>query len=213
MAAQADTRGGDKRVITQSDILDFHWVTSPQISPDGAKIVYTYVSVNAKKDDTAQWIVPAAGATAPRQLTSGTHDGGAAWSPDGKTIAFIRTEAVVSPAADGRRPIGQIYLLPLQGGEARALTDLPRGAGMPVWSPDGKSIAFTSTVTAKDLDHKDGPTGRAVERRSRDFESSVPGQRWWIHAGRTAFSHLDRRRPRGAECPSQSPADHDRRFR
>jgi dipeptidyl aminopeptidase/acylaminoacyl peptidase len=149
-------QAGDKRLLTQSDILDFHWVISPQISPDGTKIVYNYVSVNAKKDgyDTSLWIVPTSGGE-PRQLTSGPRDGGAQWSPDGKTIAFTRTEAAATPA-EGRRPTGQIYLLSLDGGEARPLTDLPRGAGGPVWSPDGKSIAFTSATSTKDLERKDG---------------------------------------------------------
>jgi len=141
----------DKRVITQSDLHDFHWVTAPQISPDGAKVVYTYVAVTPKKDgyQTSLWIVPAAGG-APRQLTVGPRDSGAQWSPDGKTLAFLRTDSAI----EGRRPSGQIYLLSMEGGEARPLTDVPRGASGPVWSPDGKSIAFTSTTTPKDLEKK-----------------------------------------------------------
>jgi len=143
--------GAEKRAITQSDIMNFHWANGPQISPDGSKIVYTYVSVTAKKDsyETSLWIVPTSGG-APRQLTSGPRDSSAQWSPDGKMIAFTRSEA----GGEGRRPTGQIYLLSLEGGEARPLTDVVRGASGPVWSPDGKSIAFNSTTTPKDLEKK-----------------------------------------------------------
>ncbi|HEY3739089.1 MAG TPA: S9 family peptidase [Bryobacteraceae bacterium] len=144
--------GTEKRVITETDIYHFHWVTAPQISPDGSKIVYTYVATTAKNDgyQTSLWIVPTSGQGQPRQLTSGTHDSGAQWSPDGQMIAFVRSE----PAAEGRPAGAQIYLLSLAGGEARPLTDLPRGASSPVWSPDGKSIAFASGTTPKDIEKK-----------------------------------------------------------
>ena len=148
----AAASGNEKRAITQKDILDFHWAIGPQISPDGSKIVYTYVTTNAKVDgyQTSLWIVAATGGTPPRQLTSGPRDSSAQWSPDGKTLAFVRAET----PTEGRRPSGQIYLLSLEGGEARPLTDLPRGVSSPAWSPDGKSIAFTSSTTAKDIEKK-----------------------------------------------------------
>ena len=144
--------GTDKRAITQKDILDFHWVIGPQMSPEGSKIVYTYVTTTPKNDgyQTSLWIVAVNGSSPARQLTAGPRDTSAQWSPDGKTIAFVRSE----PTVEGRRPSGQIYLLSLEGGEARPLTDLPRGAAGPVWSPDGKSMAFSSSTTAKDLEKK-----------------------------------------------------------
>src|SRR5439155_6653099 len=37
------------------------------------------------------------------------------------------------------------------GGEARPLTDLPRGATAPMWSPDGRTIAFSASATADDF--------------------------------------------------------------
>src|SRR5580658_875010 len=76
-----------KRPIAETDLYAFRWIASPQISPDGAKIVYTLVTVNSKHDnyETSLWIVSASGGSA-RQLTSGTHDANPRWSPDGRTL-------------------------------------------------------------------------------------------------------------------------------
>ena len=153
LAAEAKHPGTPdaKRRITDTDLYAFQWAASPQISPDGSKIVYALVKVNAKHDnyETALWIVPASGGAATRPLTSGPHDSSARWSPDGKTLAFLR-----ATEKDGKPQAAQIYLLSLEGGEARQLTDIPKGAGGPVWSPDGRSIAFTSGTLAKDFEKK-----------------------------------------------------------
>ena len=135
-----------KRPITETDLYAFQWVAAPQISPDGRQAAYVLVTVNEKRDgyDTSLWIVPTSGAAAPRRLTAGPRDSAPRWSPDGRTLAFLR-----SP---GEKEKPQIFLLPLDGGEARALTDLPGGASTPVWSPSGKAIAFTSGTNAEDLE-------------------------------------------------------------
>jgi dipeptidyl aminopeptidase/acylaminoacyl peptidase len=139
-----------KRPITETDLYAFQWAGSPQISPDGSKIAYTLVKVNAKHDnyETALWITPATGGQA-RQLTSGPHDTAQRWSPDGKTLAFLR-----ATEKDGKPEPPQIYLLPMEGGEARPLTEMPKGASNPVWSPDGRSLVFNSTTLAKDFEKK-----------------------------------------------------------
>jgi dipeptidyl aminopeptidase/acylaminoacyl peptidase len=137
----------DKRAITETDIYAFQWIANPQISPDGGRIVYTLVKVTPKHDgyETALWMVASSGGAA-RQITSGPQDSDARWSPDGKTLAFVR-------GAEGKP--GQIFVLSMEGGEARPLTDLPKGASGPVWSPDGHTIAFASTTVAKDFEKKD----------------------------------------------------------
>jgi len=40
----------------------------------------------------------------------------------------------------------QIYILPMSGGEARRVTNVPGGATGPQWRPDGKAILFQSQV-------------------------------------------------------------------
>ena len=47
--------------------------------------------------------------------------------------------------AKDREDVVQVYLLPLDGGEARRLTDLPRGVDAFEWSPDGSRLVVVST--------------------------------------------------------------------
>jgi len=146
-ACGAASLTAQQRAVSDSDLFAFRWVASPQISPDGRQAAYVLVTVNAKHDgyETSLWVVGTDGAAAPRRLTAGPRDGAPRWSPDGSTLAFLRPQ-------DGRP---QLYLLPLGGGEAQQLTDLPKGASAAAWSPDGKAIAFTSTTTPEDLAKKD----------------------------------------------------------
>jgi dipeptidyl aminopeptidase/acylaminoacyl peptidase len=142
-----------KRPIAETDLYAFHWIASPQISPDGAKIVYTLVTVNSKHDnyENSLWIIPSSGGPS-RPLTSGPHDSSPRWSPDGRTLAFLR--APEQKDKDGKPQPAQIYLLSMDGGEARQLTDLPKGASGLAWSPNGERIAFLSTTLPKDIDKK-----------------------------------------------------------
>src|SRR5262249_44735802 len=50
----------------------------------------------------------------------------------------------------------QIFLLPLDGGEPRQVTTLKRGAGAPVWSPQGDRLAFAARVDIEDIARQEG---------------------------------------------------------
>jgi dipeptidyl aminopeptidase/acylaminoacyl peptidase len=169
LAVPSSFRAAEKRMITETDLFKFVWAADPQISPDASRVVFVRVSVNQKADryDSALWTVPTNGGEA-RQLTSGPRDSGARWSPDGKTLAFVR-----SAEKDGRPQPPQIYLLSLEGGEARPLTELPRGAGGFEWSPDGKSIAFSSTDDGKKEQDKPNPENAEPKEKTPEHVSDV----------------------------------------
>jgi Tol biopolymer transport system component/DNA-binding winged helix-turn-helix (wHTH) protein len=63
-------------------------------------------------------------------------------SPDGQTVAFIRMRSATG--------VGDIYTVPLAGGEARRLTQENRELWQLMWSADGRSIIFLSNQTGID---------------------------------------------------------------
>ncbi len=70
-------------------------------------------------------------------FTLGPRDSGPVLSPDGHTLVFLRAPDT-GPA--------QLFSIDLQGGEARKLTSHPLGAGNPVFSPRGDTIAYLAPV-------------------------------------------------------------------
>jgi dipeptidyl aminopeptidase/acylaminoacyl peptidase len=73
-------------------------------------------------------------------------------SPDGRAVAFVRTE--IDAEADDYR--STIWLARADGGEARQLTRGPRKDTAPRWSPDGRFVAFLSDRHARREGKADG---------------------------------------------------------
>ena len=109
-----NARGGDRVVLTQSPIGDFH----AQWSPDGTKIAFERFNSDNGADI---WTMNADGSHQV-QLTHGPGlNAQPAWSPDGKRIAFFRDQG------DGEN----LYTMKTNGTDQRQLTNLADGRRSP----------------------------------------------------------------------------------
>ena len=129
----------DKRPMKVEDLFAFKRLGAPQVSPDGKSVVYQVgtVSLEENKTTTALWLAPTDGKAAPKQITDpkGKRDANPRWSPDGERILF----------ESNRSGTSQLWILTADG-EVKQLTDISTGASSGIWSPDGKHVAFVSSV-------------------------------------------------------------------
>jgi dipeptidyl aminopeptidase/acylaminoacyl peptidase len=100
------------------------------------------------------FVMPTHGSASPRDLTPGAdydvppdERGGAEdinFSPDGKEICFT----AVTDKVEAISTNGDLFQVPVAGGEAKRLTSNPGFDGNPVYSPDGRYIAYHAQLTA-----------------------------------------------------------------
>jgi len=155
------------RPFKAEDLYNLQFTENAQISPDGKQIAIVKVTLDkvGNKYDRHIWLATLAGTKIRlRQFTFGSKsDTSPRWSPDSQHLAFV--------SARGGKP--QVYVMGLDGGEARAITSLVNGATNPAWSPDGKRIAFNGRLSAderkkEDSGKTDPPPATALEAKHRE---------------------------------------------
>lgn len=150
-----------RRKLQAEDLLAIKLAGDCQISPDGTRVAYVLQEIDKTKNEYTSAIWVAREGADPVRFTAGPKDTQPRWSPDGRHLAFI----------SNRSGSNQLWLLSMDGGEARQLTRIRGGVQNPVWSPDGRTIAFTANLTEAGLQ----PEGEDAEEQDlfRKFTRDV----------------------------------------
>lgn len=120
---------------------------APSLSPDGRQVAFVVSRVDLTKNRyTSQiWLAATDGSSAPSPLTAGDPgESMPAWSPDGRQLAFVSGREGSQGAKKGERTL---HVIPIATpGETRTIAVRKDGLDAPLWSPDGRWIAFASRV-------------------------------------------------------------------
>jgi len=136
-------------------------IVGPALSPDGRSVVF-----KALND---LWLMPVGGK--PRRLTEdGFYETDAAWSRDGKRIAYASDKAGTE----------DLYVRDVASGSEQRVTSLPGAEVAPTWSPDGRALAFQDHLHQTfTLDLASGAATRVIG------PLNAPGRPSWSPDGRT----------------------------
>ena len=144
MCATAASAAGASRTPTLDQSLEMPTVGPPKVSPDGRRVIWEQTRTNWDSNafETDLWMADAAGHNRHRLTFAPKSSSDAVWSPDGRWIAFLSDRPGALPnTPDGRR---QVFLLAVDGGEARQLTRMEKGVSHVAWTPDGRALVLAA---------------------------------------------------------------------
>ncbi len=145
-----------QHVPTFEEVISLRSIGGVTLSADGKHIAYTVQTTdwNDNRFDTEIWL--SKNGDKPFQLTNTSKNSSTnpAFSPDGQWIAFL--------ADRGNK--AQIYVMRIEGGEARAITREEEGITSFEWHPSGNKLIFLKP-------EKEDKTKKEREKRYGGFET------------------------------------------
>ena len=167
-----------QRPLELSDVRRLVTYGSVAIAPDARRLIATERHNDYKENRGVTHLVLIDLKTrAKRELTPDRKNvQDPVWSPSGDRIAFL--------SAGGEKKTPQIWVLPVDGGEAERVTDAERGVGQFNWRLDGREFVYITEDEApnqKAIDAHDDAFGVTQEAWTAR-EASQPSHIWVIPA-------------------------------
>ncbi len=131
-----------ERYFKSEDIFNLEYVSEVQVSPNGKYIAYVRRSNDIMSDSSRAnvWLASVDGKSHRPLLSSKKNYYSIRWSPDGSRLAYLSNE-------EGKP---QLYVRWMDTGQTALVTNVTSSPSNITWSPDGKYIAFTMSVDAKE---------------------------------------------------------------
>ena len=144
-----NTVADDLRPFERMDVFELEWVSDPQISPDGRRVVYVRNGMDVMSDGKLSrlWLIDTDGGNNTPLTGRDSDESNPVWSPDGSRIAF-------TSASDAGT---EVFVVWVETGKSARLTQLNRAPKGLSWSPDGTHIAFRMLVPEEPVVLVKGP--------------------------------------------------------
>ena len=139
----------DPRKFTSEKVFELEYAASPQISPDGNKVIYSRRYMDKYTDSVAGnvWMLDLRSGKDRPLFASGESIGSIQWSPKGDKILY-------TSSADKKPTLNVRFM---DTGDSFVLGKFEQSVRSPRWSPNGKSITFSMLVPKKGESFADLP--------------------------------------------------------
>lgn len=134
----------ERRPMTIDDGLNMKRIGEVAISPDGNSVVYSVAKLDWEENEyTNEYFLYRDSTRETRDFIGEAGGEDFQFSPDGRQVAFLREpDSDDGEEREGRPGKSQIYVIPVDGGEAMPVTEHRGGVRSFKWMPDSKGFIF-----------------------------------------------------------------------